>query len=110
MADFHLGIYSATAQASQAFKWRTVVRAFAVWGVDPFPPTPAKVAVLGAVLKSGRYRSAAGYLSLYRTSSARRGHELSPELCVAFRDAARSCTMGAGSPGESHTTSSASPS
>ena len=37
-------------------------------------------------------------MSLYRTTSARHGHEFGPALATAVRDAARSCTRGIGGP------------
>ena len=80
------------------FKLRTVLRVFADWGTDPLPPTPDKVALLGATLRAGGYRSAAGYLSLYRSTCARDGYAFGPALAVAARDAARACARGIGGP------------
>ena len=37
-------------------------------------------------------------MSLYRTTCARQGHGFGPELAVAARDAARSCSRGLGGP------------
>merc|ERR1712051_433887 len=74
------------------------MRIFADWGTDPMPPTVGKIALLGAMLKAGGYRSAAGYLSLYRGTCARAGHGFGPELATAARDAARSCIRGLGAP------------
>ena len=90
LSEFRLGIYAESSRHSLGFKWRTVVRLLAVWGAVPFLPTVDKIAMLGAALKAGGYRSAPGYLSLYRTAAAREGCPQGPELAVAFRDAARS--------------------
>ena len=98
IAELHGDVYAPSSRDSLAFKWRTVQRAFDAWGADPFPPSVTKVTMLAAALKAGRYRSAPGYLSLYRTSSARLGHTIGPELVTAFRDAARSCGRGLGAP------------
>ena len=98
LAEFHGDVYAQSSRESLGFKWRTVERAFASWGAAPFPPTVPKISMLGAVLKAGGYRSAPGYLSLYRTSAARLGHTIGPEMATAFRDAARSCGRGLGAP------------
>ena len=98
LADFHGDVYAGTSRESNAFKLRTILRVFADWGTEPYPPSVDKVALLGATLKAGGYRSAAGYLSLYRTTCAREGHGFGPELAVAARDAARACARGLGAP------------
>ena len=77
---------------------RTITRIFADWGTPLLPPTVGKVALLGATLRAGGYRSAAGYLSLYRTHCARADHGFGPELATAARDAARACARGLGGP------------
>ena len=98
LADFHANVYAGSSRASLGFKLRTVTRMFADWGVALCPPTAEKVYLLGASLKKGGYRSADGYLSLYRTTCARHGHGFGPELAVAVRDAARPCKRGQGGP------------
>lgn len=98
LADFRADIYTESSRDSLAFKWRTVVRMLADWGVDLYPPSVEKVYLLGASLKAGGYRSAPGYLSLYRVTCAREGHAFGPDLAIAIRDAARSCTRGIGAP------------
>ena len=98
LADFHADVYAESSRASLGFKLRTVTRMFADWGVELCPPTVEKVYLLGASLKAGGYRSADGYLSLYRSTCARHGHGFGPELAVAVRDAARSCKRGLGGP------------
>ena len=65
LEGFRQGIYAESSRTSLSFKWRTVERIFAVWGASPYPISPNKVAMLGATLKAGGYRSAPGYLSLY---------------------------------------------
>ena len=79
MAAFQADIYAETSKASLAFKWRTITRMFAAWGVELYPPTVWRVHLLGASLKAGGYRSAAGYISLYRTAAGRHGHAFGPE-------------------------------
>ena len=98
LAEYHEGVYSGTSRHTMTFKWRTITRIFADWGTDLYPPSVGKVHLLGATLKAGGYRSAAGYVSLYRTHCARAGHGFGPELAVAARDAARSCARGLGGP------------
>ena len=49
-------------------------------------------------MRAGGYRSAAGYLSLYRSTCARVGHGFGPDLALVARDAARSCARGLGGP------------
>ena len=98
LAEFHDAVYADSSRATLRFKWRTVLRIFADWGTEPLPPTPGKVALLGATLRAGGYRSAAGYLSLYRTTCAREGYAFGPDLAVAARDAARACARGLGGP------------
>ena len=71
LAEFHEGMYAGSSRHSMAFKWKTILRAFADWGTEPYPPSIGKVHWLGATLKAGGYRSAAGYLSLYRSNCAR---------------------------------------
>ena len=48
LADFHGDVYAQSSRESLAFKCRTVLRAFAMWGVEVFPPTVGKVAMFGA--------------------------------------------------------------
>ena len=96
--DYHSAIYAESSRESLGFKWRTILKIFSAWGADPYPPTVDKITLLAASLKAGGYRSAPGYLSLYRTSGARAGHTASPEQAVAYRDAARSCLRGLGAP------------
>ena len=74
------------------------MRIFSDWGTPPLPPTIGKVALLGATLRAGGYRSAAGYLSLYRSTCTRDGYSFSPDVALAARDAARSCARGLGGP------------
>ena len=98
LEDFHADLYAASSQVSLGFKWRTVTRMIAAWGLEVLPPTVEKIYLLGAALKAGGYRSAAGYLSLYRTTCGRHGHDFGPALALALRDAVRSCQRGQGAP------------
>ena len=54
-------------------KLRTIRRALAGWGLEPFPPSMWTLRALGATLKRGGYRSAASYMWLYKAESQRRG-------------------------------------
>ena len=96
--EYYMDVYAESSQVSLGFKWRTILRIFGTWGADPFPPTLDKITLLAATLKAGGYRSAPGYLSLYRSSGARAGHAATPDQAVAYRDAARSCLRGLGAP------------
>ena len=42
LAEFRMAIYAESSRASLSFKWRTVERMLAAWGVEPFPPTPTR--------------------------------------------------------------------
>ena len=53
LADFHGDVYAGTSRESNAFKLRTILRVFADWGTEPYPPSVDKVALLGATLKAG---------------------------------------------------------
>ena len=74
LEQFRMSVYADSSRTTLSFKWRTVTRMFAAWGVEPFPPSPQKVALLGAAPRAGGYRSAPSYLSLFRTTAARHGH------------------------------------
>ena len=54
---------ASTREAMEA-KLRTIRRALAGWGLEPFPPSMWTLRALGATLKRGGYRSAASYLWL----------------------------------------------
>ena len=90
--------YAASARAGVEPRRTFAEKALARWNQEPYPPSVEKLERLAATLKAGGYRSATGYLSLYRSSCARAGHGFGPELAVAARDAARSCSRGLGAP------------
>ena len=90
--------YAASSAPSVAAKWKTVVKALALYDFTPFPPTPSKILALGAVLKAGGYRSAEAYLQSYRTAADRAEHPFGGAEVRAMRDAARSCKRGLGGP------------
>ena len=90
--------YAASAGATAAAKWRTVVKALGMYDFTPFPPTSQKVLALGAVLKAGGYRSAETYLQAYRTAADRAECPFGASELRAVRDAARSCKRGLGGP------------
>ena len=90
--------YAASAGATAAAKWRTVVKALGMYDFTPFPPTSQKVLALGAVLKAGGYRSAETYLQAYRTAADRAECPFGASELRAVRDATRSCKRGLGGP------------
>ena len=90
--------YAASAGATVAAKWRTVVKALGMYDFTPFPPTAQKVLALGAVLKAGGYRSAETYLQAYRTAADRAECPFGGAELRAVRDATRSCKRGLGGP------------
>jgi len=92
------GVYATTTSASNDARWRTVLKIFSKFGLRPWPPGVDQVLALGGALKAGGYRSAAGYLSLYRTTAVRLGLEISPAVDQALRDMRRSCARGLGAP------------
>ena len=89
---------AASTRESMEAKLRTIRRALAGWGLEPFPPTMWSLRALGATLKRGGYRSAASYLWLYKAESQRRGHSWPDYLHRALKDAVRSCERGMGPP------------
>ena len=69
---------------------------------DPFPITPARVRVLGATLRAGRYRSHANYLNLYVVEAERQGgRDPSAAVRRAVADAKCACGRGLGGPKQS---------
>ena len=84
LEDFDGDVYAESSRASLEYKWRTVCRMFQQWGVECFPPDVGKIRLLGASLKAGGYRTAAGYLSLYRCACARRGLAFDPAMATAI--------------------------
>lgn len=67
-------------------------------GHDLLPPSVVAVRDLGASLKRGGYRSAAGYFWIYRGHIERAGHNIDSALSRAFKDSARSRERGMGGP------------
>ena len=57
------GMYAQTTLASNDARWRTIGRILEKFGLDVWPPSADKVVAIGAALKAGCDRSAAGYLS-----------------------------------------------
>jgi len=98
MADFTLDIYAPSNRTSVASRLRMCELLLAGWGLPMAPPTAQTISALGASLKAGRYRSAAVYLSTYKTWTARQGHSWSATLQQAMADAIRSCERGLGGP------------
>lgn len=68
--------------------------AHAVWRRSRRPIV--SIEALGASLKRGGCRSAAGYLSIYRGYAERAGHSVDSALARALKDATRSCERGIG--------------
>ena len=92
------GIYATTTSASNDARWRTILDILSKFGLRPWPPGVDQVLALGGALKAGGHRSAAGYLSLYRTTAVRLGLESSPAVDQALQDMRRSCARDLGAP------------
>ena len=91
-------VYAASSRDTHIARLRTVVEALSRWGITAFPPTPASWRALAASLKQGGYRSAAAYLSAYRTEAERRGHHVDQLALRSIKDYTRSCERGQGAP------------
>ena len=63
---------------------------------QPFPLTVMKIYAVGAMLKSGGYRSPANYLSRAKEEHIVRGHLWTDELSLAVRKTTSSITRGVG--------------
>ena len=98
MESLRAGFLAPSTAASNKARWATIARFLGKFGLEPLPPSPDKALALGAALKAGSYRSAGGYLSLYRTVALRNGYVCSEATQQAIRDALRSCTRGLGGP------------
>jgi len=98
LADLARDIYAPSNRTSVASRLRMCELLLAGWGLPMAPPTVQSITALGASLKAGRYRSAAVYLSTYKTWTARQGHSWSTTLQQAMTDAIRSCERGLGGP------------
>ena len=61
--------------------------------ISPFPLTVMKICAVGAMLKSGGYRSAANYLSRAKEEHIVRGHLWTDELALAVRKTSSSITL-----------------
>lgn len=70
----------------------------AVAGLDPYPITRDKLALMGALLLAAGYRSAPLYFSAVRRRHIELGHHWSDSLSLEVRDGTRACTRGAGPP------------
>ena len=64
--------------------------------VSPYPLTFSKVALAGALLKAGGYRSAGAYLGALKRRHIELDHPWSDRLTLAVKDALRSCLRGLG--------------
>ena len=93
-----MDIYAPSNRAAVASRIRLCERVLAMWGLAALPPSARAISALGASLKAGGYRSAAVYLSTYKSWTARHGHEWSAVMQQAFHDAIRSCERGLGGP------------
>ena len=98
LAELTLDIYAPSNRASVASRIRLCEHFLACWGLPMSPPTPQAIYALGASLKAGRYRSAAVYLSTYKSWIARQGQDWSSSLQQSMQDAIRSCERGLGGP------------
>ena len=64
--------------------------------MHPYPLTFSKVALAGALLKAGGYRSAGAYLGALKRRHIELEHPWTDRLALAEKDALRSCTRGLG--------------
>ncbi|CAE7359049.1 icd [Symbiodinium natans] len=64
--------------------------------VLPYPLTFSKVALAGALLKAGGYRSAGAYFGALKRRHIELDHPWSDRLTLAVKDALRSCLRGIG--------------
>ena len=62
--------------------------------MSPYPLTFSKVALAGALLKAGGYRSAGAYLGALKRRHMELDHPWSDCLTLAVKDALRSCPRG----------------
>lgn len=80
-------------QESRAKWWPDKAQAM---GWEPYPLTPQKIDILGALLKVGQYRSSALYLSAAKQAHVQLGFAWSEQNEQAVKDALRSCLRGIG--------------
>jgi hypothetical protein len=91
-------VFAASNKHVMEAKWRTICRALSFWSEEPLPPNEGKIRHLAAALKHSGYRSAATYLSLYKTMAARDGYPLDETCRRVLLDSVRSCERGVGAP------------
>ncbi len=90
------GIYTHTSKRAHEARVAWWVTRANVRQVPPFPLTPEKLQLAGALLKQGKYRSAAQYLYSLKKADAAQGGCWSTLLAITFRDVKRSCERGLG--------------
>ena len=73
IAALERDVLAASTTRTNSARLGTISSMLALWGLEPFPPTPTTWKALAATLKQGGYRSAAVYLSCYKLECERRG-------------------------------------
>ena len=82
--------------SSQGSRLKWWARRAAARQLEPYPRTPAKLVLMTALLRAGRYRSAEHYVSDARGEHVRRGHPWTDLLDHERRLAIRGATRGLG--------------
>ena len=96
MADLEKDMWAATTHRAMEAKKGTIALLLGFWGLLPLPLNAEKILALGSALKMGGYKSAAGYLDLYRNLAERNGQEIKASEKRLLGDAKRSCERGMG--------------
>ena len=91
-ADFQRDKFAASSQGPRDSRWKTWCAMAEQRGSPPLPVTADLVAKVGALLKLGRYRSAAQYFSVAKSFHREAGFEWEPHLDHAVNQAVRSIT------------------
>jgi len=96
--EFEADIYAPSSRLPRRAKWNTLLK-IAAKAEAPFqvlPLDPQTIALLGAALKAGGYRSGYSYLSVAKKEHVLARHSWASELDIALTDAKRSLERGIG--------------
>jgi len=96
--EFEADVYAQSTRLPRRAKWNTLLK-IAARAEIPFqvlPLVPQTVALLGAALKAGGYRSGYSYLSIAKKEHALAHFSWTSELGIALTDAKRSIERGIG--------------
>ena len=96
IAALERDVLAASTTRTNSARLGTISSMLALWGLEPFPPTPTTWKALAATLKQGGYRSAAVYLSCYKLECERRGFPGDFGTDRLIKDYTRSCSKGFG--------------